>query len=89
MDVYWAVMAGASPVEYLKKYPGRFTLLHIKDKYDLGQSGMVNFEPIYNAAYPAGTQGFVVEQEGTDGSETIIQAVNADAEYLRSADFVK
>ena len=43
MDVYWAVMAGKSPVEYIKKYPGRFALLHIKDQYELGQSGMVNF----------------------------------------------
>ena len=30
MDVYWAVMGTANQVDYFKKYPGRFKLLHIK-----------------------------------------------------------
>ena len=35
MDVYWAVVGGVSPVEYMKKYPGRFDVIHIKDKNEL------------------------------------------------------
>jgi sugar phosphate isomerase/epimerase len=31
LDIFWMTAAGASPIEYLKKYPGRFKLLHIKD----------------------------------------------------------
>lgn len=31
LDIFWMTAAGASPVEYLKKYPGRFKLLHLKD----------------------------------------------------------
>lgn len=31
MDCYWVTRAGADPVAYMKKYPGRFPLLHIKD----------------------------------------------------------
>jgi sugar phosphate isomerase/epimerase len=31
LDIFWMAAAGASPVEYLEKYPGRFKLLHIKD----------------------------------------------------------
>ncbi len=31
MDVFWAVYAGQDPLEYFRKYPGRFPLLHIKD----------------------------------------------------------
>lgn len=89
MDVYWAVMGQKSPVEQIKKYPGRFALLHIKDLYELGQSGMVNFEPIFNMANTAGMEGFVVEQEGTDGSHSIMDGVKMDAEYLRGSDFVK
>ena len=89
MDVYWAVMAGKSPVEYIKKYPGRFALLHIKDQYELGQSGMVNFEPIFKAAADAGLENFVVEQEGTDGSHAIMEGMAMNADYLRRADFVK
>lgn len=89
MDVYWAVMAQKSPVEYIKKYPGRFAMLHIKDQYELGQSGMVNFEPIFKAAKDAGLASFVVEQEGTDGSHSIMDGVAMSAEYLRGSDFVE
>ena len=31
LDVGWVVRAGADPVEYIKKYPGRFPLIHIKE----------------------------------------------------------
>ena len=31
LDIFWMTAAGASPVEYLNKYPGRFKLLHLKD----------------------------------------------------------
>ncbi|MCQ2148259.1 MAG: sugar phosphate isomerase/epimerase [Bacteroidales bacterium] len=63
MDVYWAVVGGASPVEYMKKYRNRFEILHIKDKYEIGQSGMVGFDAIFNNFRVAGTKGFVVELE--------------------------
>lgn len=31
LDIFWMQAAGASPIEYLKKYPGRFKLMHVKD----------------------------------------------------------
>ena len=31
LDLYWIVKGGKSPVEYLKKYPGRYPALHVKD----------------------------------------------------------
>ena len=31
MDIFWMKAAGAEPVDYLKKYPGRFKLMHLKD----------------------------------------------------------
>jgi sugar phosphate isomerase/epimerase len=31
LDIFWMTAAGASPVEYLKNYPGKFKLMHIKD----------------------------------------------------------
>lgn len=33
MDIYWVVAAGADPEEWLKKYPNRFVLSHVKDRY--------------------------------------------------------
>jgi len=89
MDVYWAVMAQQSPVQYFKKYPGRYDLLHIKDKYELGASGMVGFDAIFNAANIAGLKNFVVELERTDGSIDIMEGVRRSINYLRAAPFVK
>lgn len=31
MDLYWVTKAGADPVAYFEKYPGRFKLWHVKD----------------------------------------------------------
>jgi sugar phosphate isomerase/epimerase len=31
LDIFWMQAAGASPVQYLKEFPGRFKLMHIKD----------------------------------------------------------
>ena len=33
MDVYWVVTAGHDPVEWLNKYPGRWKLMHVRDRY--------------------------------------------------------
>jgi sugar phosphate isomerase/epimerase len=86
MDVYWAVMAGVSPVEYFNKYPGRYELLHIKDKYELGQSGMVGFDAIFKAFPRAGTKAFVVELEQAS-TPNILKGLRESALYLRNAGF--
>ena len=86
MDVYWAVVGGASPVEYFKKYPGRYELLHIKDKYELGQSGMVGFDAIFKAMPTAGTKAFVVELEQAS-TPNILKGLRESALYLRNASF--
>ena len=86
MDVYWAVMAGVSPVEYFNKYPGRYELLHIKDKYELGQSGMVGFDAIFKAFPRAGTKAFVVELERAS-TPNILKGLRESALYLRKAAF--
>jgi sugar phosphate isomerase/epimerase len=31
LDIFWMQAAGASPIDYLKKYPNRFKLMHVKD----------------------------------------------------------
>lgn len=63
MDVYWVVRGGKSPVEYFKRYPGRFEVLHIKDEKELGESGMVGFDAIFKNTAIAGTKYIVVEIE--------------------------
>ena len=88
MDVYWAVMGHAAPVKYFKKYPGRFTMLHIKDYRELGESGMVGFDAIFNNAGLAGMKDFIVEIEAfTKGDWK--ESMKACADYLLKSDFVK
>ena len=89
MDTYWAVMAQQGPVHYFKKYPGRFTMLHIKDIYELGESGFVGFDAIFRNADLAGLQDYVVEMEGNDGTIDSMEGVRRCAEYLKSQRFVR
>lgn len=88
MDVYWVVMGKASPVDYFNKYPGRFKILHIKDRKEIGQSGMVGFDAIFNNAEIGGVEGYVVEVEGCR-NEAALGGIRTSADYLLSAPFVK
>jgi sugar phosphate isomerase/epimerase len=76
LDCGWAVAAGADPVAYLKRYPGRFTSLHLKDIVAVppaGQAdstvttevgrGIIDWKSILRAAEKAGVAGYYVEQE--------------------------
>ena len=55
--------AGKSPVDYLKKYPNRIELLHIKDDFVIGESGTIDFEGIFNQFYKNKMKNYVVEIE--------------------------
>ena len=88
MDVYWACMGRAYPVEYFRKYPGRFKMLHIKDHYELGESGMVGFDAIFRNSATAGLQDYVVEYEAFS-TEDPYECLKVGVNYLNEADFVK
>ena len=88
MDVYWTVRGQVAPVAMFKKYPGRFTLLHIKDDSEIGQSGMVGFDAIFNNAETAGLKGWIVELEHASTPD-IMAGMKMSADYLLNAAFVK
>lgn len=87
MDVYWVVRGGQSPVDYFNKYKGRFELLHIKDHKELGQSGMVGFDAIFNNTDAAGVKHLIVEVEHYNFTPE--ESVKKSLEYLLNAPFVK
>ena len=89
MDTYWACWGNQFPVHYFKKYPGRFKMLHIKDKYELGESGFVGFDAIFGVADIAGLENFIVEIEETDGQTDIMEACRRSAEYIQNLPAVK
>lgn len=88
MDVYWTVRGQQSPVEYFQKYPGRFKLLHIKDHTEIGKSGMVGFDAIFNNAQTAGMVNWVLELEH-GSTPDIMQGMKESIDYLKAAKFVK
>ena len=98
MDVFWTTKGGKNPVEYLKKYPERIKMLHIKDEMVIGDSGEIDFEAIFKQFYANGYSDFVVEQEMPRGPEgesredrlaRMWDGVASSAAYLDAASFVK
>ena len=87
MDMYWVVAGGQDPIAYLKKYPNRFPLGHVKDmdKQDktknaiIGQ-GSIDYVNVLDVAQAAGMKHFLVEQETFTG--TSLDAMQEDYQYL-------
>ena len=86
IDVYWAVEGGVNPVDYFNKYPGRFISWHIKDKEEIGASGMMDFEAIWAGAAQSGMKYGVVEVEKYNFDEFTSCKMSAD--FLNAADYV-
>lgn len=101
LDVYWCTKGGKDPVAYLKKYPNRIEMLHIKDEFVIGESGDIDFQAIFNQFYKNGMQDYVVEIEMTPevrekakanqdaAMDMMFEAARKSAEYLKNAKFVK
>jgi len=69
IDTYWVLVGGQDPVEYIKKYSGRVTLLHIKDRdpetgtfAEVG-TGNLPLDAIVEAAPSVGATWLIVEQD--------------------------
>ena len=70
MDLYWVTKAGADPVAYFKKYPGRFKIWHVKDMDEQGRfapvgKGNINFARILENKKLSGMKYYMVEQDMT------------------------
>jgi len=77
MDLYWMTKAGADPIAYFEKYPGRFKEWHVKDMDEQGRfapvgKGSIDFKRILAQKELAGMQYYFVEQDQTyDGLEPL------------------
>jgi sugar phosphate isomerase/epimerase len=91
MDMYWVVTAGQDPLEWMKKYPNRFKLCHIKDRTKnstekadtctLG-TGSIDYPAIVPQAKKLGMKYFIVEQEKYAGT-TPLKSAKDDAVYMK------
>lgn len=102
MDFGNMVGAGAKPLDYLKKYPGRFELLHVKDEiksdgkgdlgdgYDscaLGEGIMPMKEILTLARKLGGTTHYMIEQESYQGKDPV-DCVKKDLQIMKKWGYV-
>jgi len=95
MDCGWVTVGGANPIDYLRKYPARISMLHVKDFkgitasssienvptiVELGQ-GSIDYRPILAEAAKAGVvKHCFVEQEGYNVPP--MEGLKIDADYM-------
>jgi sugar phosphate isomerase/epimerase len=94
LDMYWVVAAGQDIETWLKKYPKRFRLCHVKDRKKdapltekdasvVVGTGSINYPKILKTAKKYGMEYYIVEQEKWEGT-TPMQAAQADAVYMKT-----
>jgi sugar phosphate isomerase/epimerase len=95
MDCGWVTVGGANPIDYLRKYPTRISMLHVKDFkgitasssienvptiVELGQ-GSIDYRPIFEEAAKAGVvKHCFVEQEGYN--VPAMEGLKIDVDYM-------
>lgn len=96
VDLFWITFAGADPLAYFGRYPGRFPLVHVKDMRpkptpdasaeavmtEVGK-GSIDWKKIFRASQ-AGIQHYFVEH---DQPADPLASIKASYDYLHALDF--
>jgi sugar phosphate isomerase/epimerase len=91
LDLYWALKAGADPLDYFVRHPGRFRSVHVKDggpmpafeMRDVG-AGTIDWKRIFARHNQAGIEHYFVEH---DNPADPIASITASARYLTALDY--
>ncbi len=88
LDIYWVKKGGADPLQIMKKYPGMYPLLHIKDMapgeeqdFACPGEGIINWNQIFEEAANQNIRHYFVER---DNAEDGLECLRVSAEYLKS-----
>jgi sugar phosphate isomerase/epimerase len=93
LDTYWIAAGGGDPAEWIRRYPGRQPLLHVKDmvgtldwepRFAACGSGNLNWPAILSAAEEAGAEYALVEQDQFYEQDPF-EAVTRSFEFLKAA----
>lgn len=94
LDMYWVTRAGYSPVDYFKKFPGRFELWHVKDMVETEDMffapvgiGRIDFEGIFAEKETSGMKYFFVEQDSFKDIEPM-ESIEMSYQYLSQSKFL-
>jgi sugar phosphate isomerase/epimerase len=88
LDVFWAQKGGVDPVTFLKKYTGRYKVLHLKDMtaderctFECVGSGIIDFPSILKEAQAQGIEHYMLEYDNVvDG----MACLKTSGEYLKN-----
>lgn len=91
MDIYWVVRAGRDPLEYLTRFPNRFSMFHAKDSggppkhemVDVGK-GVIDFKRILAEGKRVGVQHVFVEH---DNPSDPLASIATSYQYLSKLEF--
>ncbi len=91
LDLYWVKKGGVDPLEVMKKYSGRFPILHVKDMapgdatdFECPGSGIIDFPSLFSEAEKQAIKHYMVERDNVpDGLECLKSA----AEYLKKLNY--
>jgi sugar phosphate isomerase/epimerase len=96
MDVFWIKHGGQDPAELLKRYPGKFTSLHLKDRLS-GTDSLVSYQAAaeYNVVLGTGDVGIdkvisAAKQQGIryffleDESSKVLTQIPKSIDYINS-----
>ncbi|MDR2036322.1 MAG: sugar phosphate isomerase/epimerase [Bacteroidales bacterium] len=91
LDLYWIVKGGQSAVDYIRKYPGRYPVFHVKDMdktdnmgFACVGDGRIDFPEIFRHNKIAGAKHFIVEHDHPENPEMCIRTA---ANYLSNLKF--
>lgn len=70
LDLYWIAKGGQSAIEYIRKYPGRYPVFHVKDMEHSDEKGFacvgegqIDFPGIFRLHATAGVKHYIVEHD--------------------------
>ncbi|HEX6502161.1 MAG TPA: sugar phosphate isomerase/epimerase [Terriglobales bacterium] len=89
MDLFWITNAGKDPLSYFNRYPGRFPLVHVKDRKKNGEmvevgGGDIDWKRIFAESDKAGIEYYIVEH---DNPKSPFDSIKASHNYLSNLRF--
>ncbi|QXP56347.1 sugar phosphate isomerase/epimerase [Cellulophaga sp. HaHa_2_95] len=92
MDLFWVTKAGADPLVYFEKYPGRFKIWHVKDMDEQGRfapvgTGIIDFAKILAKKDLSGMEYYMVEQDITFDDMKPLEVIKTSHEGIKNFGF--